>query len=223
MATLVTHSMLAADAKFASGTRCTFNQATAPVNWTKEVGAAYNEAALRIVNGGAVSSGGTANFSSVFTSKTPAGTIANTTAGGTITGITVSAGTLAGTLGTLTDNSVALTEAQMPSHWHEILQTGRLLATPASHPTAYGYAVTGVTTITYALGAGASVSANNATAAHGGSAGHSHGLSGAPGISGSPSVTNQGTFTGTAHNHTFTGTAIDFAVKYVDIIIAQRD
>jgi hypothetical protein len=32
-----------------------------------------------------------------------------------------------------------------------------------------------------------------------------------------------GSFTGTAHNHTFTGTAINLAVSYVDLIIASKD
>ena len=35
--------------------------------------------------------------------------------------------------------------------------------------------------------------------------------------------TFSGSFTGTAHNHPFTGTAIDLAVQYVDVIIAQKD
>lgn len=43
------------------------------------------------------------------------------------------------------------------------------------------------------------------------------------GSTGSFGATTTSTATGGAHNHTFTGTAIDLAVKYVDVIIATKD
>jgi microcystin-dependent protein len=52
---------------------------------------------------------------------------------------------------------------------------------------------------------------NNTNNAGGGGS-HSHGFS-------APS----GSFSGTAHNHTFTGTAINLAVSYVDVIIATKN
>lgn len=50
---------------FPTGTRMIFQQTSAPTGWTKEIGAAYNDIALRVVTG-VVASGGTAVFSSVF-------------------------------------------------------------------------------------------------------------------------------------------------------------
>jgi len=37
------------------------------------------------------------------------------------------------------------------------------------------------------------------------------------------SFSGSGSFSGTAHNHSFTGTAINLAVQYVDVIIATKD
>lgn len=48
-----------------SGTRMTFQQTAAPTFWTKEAGAAYNDAALRFTTG-AVATGGADAFSSHF-------------------------------------------------------------------------------------------------------------------------------------------------------------
>jgi microcystin-dependent protein len=55
-----------------STTRIMFQQTTAPVGWTKETNAAYNDVALRVVTG-SVSNGGADTFSTVFgASKTTA-------------------------------------------------------------------------------------------------------------------------------------------------------
>ncbi len=59
-----------------SGTRLLFVQTNAPTGWTKDT--TQNDKALRVVSGSA-SSGGTTAFSTVFTSRTPAGTVGNTT------------------------------------------------------------------------------------------------------------------------------------------------
>lgn len=48
---------------FESGTRMLFQQSTAPTGWTKD--ASHNDKALRVVSG-AVSSGGSVNFSTLF-------------------------------------------------------------------------------------------------------------------------------------------------------------
>ena len=40
----------------------------------------------------------------------------------------------------------------------------------------------------------------------------------------SHSINSHGhTFTGSAHNHSFSGTSINMAVRYLDVIIAQKD
>lgn len=54
---------------FPPGTRIVFQQTFAPTGWTKEVGSTYADNALRI-NIGAVTQGGTANFSTVFQART---------------------------------------------------------------------------------------------------------------------------------------------------------
>jgi hypothetical protein len=56
-----------------SGTRMSFQQTTAPTGWTKEVGAAYDNASLRLVTG-AAGTGGADAFTTVFgTGKTSGG------------------------------------------------------------------------------------------------------------------------------------------------------
>lgn len=69
------NDVFAADdaSEFIAGTRMTFNQTSAPTGWTKETGAAYNNAALRIVTGTA-GTGGADAFTTVFTgSRSTAG------------------------------------------------------------------------------------------------------------------------------------------------------
>lgn len=74
---------------FASGTVMLFAQTAAPTGWTKSV--AHNDKALRVVSGTA-SSGGSTAFTTVFASRTPAGTI--------------------------TGGATTLTESQIPAHYH---------------------------------------------------------------------------------------------------------
>jgi hypothetical protein len=69
---------------FEAGTRLAFQQSAAPTGWTIETGAAYNNAALRIITSGTAGTGGTAAFTTAFTSRTPAGTVATTNAGTTL-------------------------------------------------------------------------------------------------------------------------------------------
>lgn len=49
-----------------AGTRMPFQQTTPPTGWTKEVGAAYNDAALRLVTGAVTPTGGADVFTTVF-------------------------------------------------------------------------------------------------------------------------------------------------------------
>lgn len=130
---------------FPAGTAMLFVQTSAPTGWTKST--THNDKALRVVNG-AASSGGSTAFTSVFASRTPAGTVGSTT----------------------------LTTSQIPSHTHSI-STGS------------------------AFGSGRILQGTTATTDQ---------TSGATGGGGS-------------HDHSFTGTAMDFAVQYVDVIIATKD
>lgn len=150
----VTAAKIAAGAAgFPAGTAMLFAQTAAPTGWTKST--THDNKALRVVSGTA-GSGGTTAFTSVFTSRTPTGTVGSTT----------------------------LAESQMPSHTHQL-----------------GYAGgSGTTGPNNTLGA--------ATPPYGGL------LFG---------VTTYPTGGGGAHNHSFTGTALDFNVQYVDVIIAVKD
>ena len=74
---------------FAPGTAMLFAQTAAPTGWTKST--THNNKALRVVSGTA-GSGGTAAFTTVFTNRTPAGSV-------TVDGTT-------------------LTESQIPAHTH---------------------------------------------------------------------------------------------------------
>lgn len=67
---------IAAAEEIASGTVMLFAQTAAPTGWTKST--THNDKSLRVVSGTA-SSGGSTAFSTVFASKTPAGTVGNTT------------------------------------------------------------------------------------------------------------------------------------------------
>ena len=78
----------------AGGSLMLFQQTTAPTNWTK--GTTHNNKALRVVTGTATPGGSTA-FTSVFASRTPAGSVS------------VSGGTV---------GNHTLTTPQIPSHTH---------------------------------------------------------------------------------------------------------
>ena len=63
---------------FPVGTRMLFQQTTPPTGWTKEAGAAYNDATLRFTTGTAAT-GGSASFNTTFASRTFTGTVGNDT------------------------------------------------------------------------------------------------------------------------------------------------
>lgn len=107
-------------APFPSGTVMLFQQTAAPTGWTKSV--THNDKALRVVNGTA-SSGGTTAFSSVFTSRTPAGTVSSSSGPVTISG------PISGTVG-----STTLTASQIPAHTHSynVVGAGSGLASGAN-------------------------------------------------------------------------------------------
>jgi microcystin-dependent protein len=170
---------------FATGTRMSFQQTSAPTGWTKDTTAAINDSALRFVTG-AVVNGGSEAFSTAFGSKAVSGSVS----------VTVGAGSLAVGAGTFAVAATTLSTAQMPSHTH----TAHMQVNSAG---------------SYAPGSYGSQAyfTDGNTGAQGGGGSHTHALSGAPSISGAPAVTSQ----------TFTGTAINLAVKYYDFIIASKD
>ena len=164
-----------------AGTVMIFGQTAAPTGFTKDT-TNFNNSALRVVTG-TVSSGGSVDFTTAFASQAVAGTIANTTATGSvsITAITATAG------------ATTLSTSQIPSHTHR-------------YPNGGG----GIIGSNFLSGRGF----DQSTEATGGGGSHDHAFSFSSGTA---------SFTGTAHNHTFTGTAINLAVRYVDVIRATKD
>lgn len=136
---------------FPVGTRMVFQQTTPPTGWTKETGAAYDDAALRFETG-TIGTGGSQSFNTTFASRTFTGTVGNDT----------------------------------PS-----------VAKTASHP--HG----GVP---------------NAAAT---GSGNFSGGGGAPYI-GSPTVNTDSAGSSSAHDHALTMNAASFAVKYVEMCVAQK-
>jgi hypothetical protein len=189
--------------EFASGTALTFNQTSAPTGWTKLT--TNDNAALRVVSG-SVSTGGSVDFTTAFASQTPAGTVSTL-----ITNVS-------GTIGNTT-----LTTSQIPSHTHTFSgQTGGQSANHTHNTYDWGNNVGGLFVQNSAGGYYYNAASNFASGTV--SSDHSHGYSG----------TTSGTGDGGSHNHTFTftsaivssgftGTAINLAVKYVDVIIATKN
>jgi hypothetical protein len=190
-----------------AGTAMIFKQTSAPTGWTKVT--TDNDAALRVVSGTA-GTGGTAGFTSVFASRTPAGSISSTTA---TNQNTTAGGSLSSTTVTGSASATTLAESQMPSHKHPVKNvsgSGNTLGYSSPDCPRHGNAgywnYNGPDVPSFPTG---------------GSGSHNHGLS---------TDAHSHTFTGTAHSHTqdahshtFTGTAMDFAVKYVDVIVATKN
>ena len=205
---------------FASGTKMLFQQTSAPTGWTKITSSVDNKA-LRVVSGTA-SSGGNQAFTSAFASRTPAGNVGssgNSTASfsGSVSGNTGNSGANTSNVSTGGNvNNHTLSSNQMPSHSHSIFSY-------------YGDQYDNRQGNNWASGMtnnGQNVNTNNT----GGGGSHSHGFSGS---SHSHSVNNHthsfsGNFSGNTGNHThnagsFSGTAMDFAVQYLDVIICSKD
>lgn len=189
-----------------SGTVMLFGQTAAPTGFTKLT--TNDNAALRVVSGTA-STGGTVNFTTAFASQAVAGTVGtsgSTTATGTVGNTTLTTTTMPSHAHSVSDPSHAHSVYD-PSHNHTWPggNDGATNSGPWTGPVGYaagttGYSGTGIGI--YGAYTGISVSANGSSGAH------NHGL------------------TMDAHTHTggtFTGTAINLAVKYVDIIMATKD
>jgi hypothetical protein len=154
---LTSASSGAAPSAFPIGTLMLFQQTAAPTGWTKQT--THDNKALRVVSGTA-SSGGSAAFTTAFTSQAVAGSIS----------VSVGAGSLAVGAGTFAVGATTLSTAQMPSHAH----------------TYYGGLVNG----NGVQGSSFNNNSFTNTGSTGGGGSHTHSLTGAPTISGSPSVTS---------------------------------
>lgn len=137
------------------GTKTFFAQSSAPRGWTKTTDSSYNDRALRLVTGSVGPTGGTTDFTSVFTSRTIA-------------------------QANLPNVSLSGTAASSGSHSHTVTSVSDSTV-DTSGAGAAAYAITRSTSVDGA---------------------HTHTVSVSLGGS---------------------GTAMDFAVKYVDAILATKD
>jgi hypothetical protein len=110
---------------------------------------------------------------------------------------TTAGGSVSITSVTGTAGATTLSTPQIPSHNHALLR----VAAPGGSTGASG-------------SPGVSGPLDLITSSTGGNGSHDHPFSFSGG---------SGSFTGTAHNHTFTGTAINLAVQYIDVIRATKD
>jgi hypothetical protein len=189
------------------GTNVTmWHQATSPVGWTKVT--THNNKSLRVVSGTGGGSGGTSVFTSVFASRTPAGSVSvsgsnsgggvsNTTAGGSVSG--------SNSGGSVSDTTLAT--SQIPSHQHSYSQWNTANGTAAGS------------------GRAGALTGSDNTGNTGGGGAHGHGFT-------NPSWS--GSFTGSSHGHSYTnaswsgsgsfsGSAMDFDVQYIDMILCSFD
>lgn len=147
-----------------------FQQSTAPTNWTKQT--THDNKALRVVSGTATPGGSTA-FTSVFASRTPAGTVSVSVSGGSV-------------------GNTTLSTPQIPSHTHSI-DRGADFPGGGPIPGLVEDTIEGVDT------------PNVNTGSTGGGGAHNH------------------PFTVGSASGSFSGSALDFAVQYVDIIICSKN
>jgi len=154
-----------------AGTVMLFFQAAAPTGWTKST--THNNKAIRIVSGSGGVSAGSTGFTTVFTSRTPSGTVS---VSGSNTGGSVSSHTL--------------TTAEIPSHTHTINDPGHSHATYATDDGGRNDNTTAQGGQTYLQGGYNTLSATTGISINssGGGGGHTHGFTN-PSWSGSASFT----------------------------------
>lgn len=197
-------------AGFPTSTAMLFVQTAAPTGWTKST--THDNKALRIVSGSA-SSGGSVAFTTAFASQTPAGTVSVSVSAGTL-GVGIGTLAVANTTatGTLSGGSVGnttLSTTQIPSHNHTLQRAAGCGCSNG----AFGPAQLTIGNATSASTGGGGSHNHTFTAPTFSGTAHNHTLSGSPTISGAPSVTSA----------TFSGSAINLAVQYVDVIIATKN
>lgn len=219
---IIPNPSIATGGGFASGTALLFPMANSPSGWTKQT--AQNDKAIRVVSGttGGTAGGGAQSFSQCFSSTR------------TVTG---------------TVDGHALSAAEMPVHAHT--QQGTFTTGNVSNDHTHtwsGSANTGgrstghthtnasdgnnFVTAGGTLGSGSGLGYKQTAGTNYDDRDHIHGVSMSGTTSGiSANHTHQVTLTGatanagsgTAHVHTFTSAATDFAVQYLDVILATKD
>ena len=199
-----------------TGTRMTFRNTLPPTSWTKETNSAYNDAALRLATG-TVTLGGSSPFLTVFptTQKAVQGSVNQVQSSVSVAQNTVAPALNSQTSSTPTNpttpwQSVTLTTAQIPTHDHQYTRHPNGAARGmALQPGARGIAYQ---VSDFATDANSAVSGHN----HSFSVAHTHAHPGSATQHSHP-ISSLG-----PHNHGFTTTSQNFAISYVDIIIAIK-
>jgi len=186
-----------------AGTVVVFYQAAAPTGWTQVT--SQNDAALRVVSGTGGTAGGTVGFTTAFASQAVSGSVSISTATGTV-------------------GDTALTTAQLPAHSHGV--------TDPTH--AHGvYDPTHVHGLPGNLVSGIGAPGTGSVGQVGPIGGPTYAAYTGIGIYGAATgISIQNTGSGATHAHsltmdaqsgTFTGTAINLAVKYINTIICSKN
>jgi hypothetical protein len=214
--TVQSSSFASGASEFASGTKLLFQQTASPTGWTKVT--ANDNAALRVVSG-AASTGGSVNFTTAFASQAVAGTVGTS-------GSTTATGTVGNTTLTTTTMPSHAHSVSDPTHAHSLYDPGHAHTMPIY---TYDYAWEGQAGKQWVAGGRDNSGANYIYPGTSG-AGTGMGVYGAAtgiGVSANgSSAAHNHSLTMDAHTHTggtFTGTAINLAVKYVDAIVATKD
>lgn len=161
-----TNFQILSGASVPAGSKAVFVQAGCPVGWTQDT--TNNDRALRLVSGTGGGTGGTTAFSTVFASRTPAGTVGNTT----------------------------LTANQIPAHQHFIAASATSAVNLSNTTTLATFGQAGDGESKYLLAGDAAAATLGLSSSVGG---------------------------GQAHNHSFTGNAMDFAVNFVNVIVCTKN
>lgn len=195
--------------EFPAGTTIVFYQASAPPGWVQV--SSVDNAALRMVGGaGGGTSGGTTDFTTAFGSYTPSGSVSVSLSGLFLSGASTNdvnqtpSGSV--NLSGLSVSGTSIATSQMPSHDHQYQQR------PPGGPGLVGQGNIGNNTTAAVTGTGGNGSHNHSVSGSGSFSGnnmsHSHNVSGS--VSGNAS----GSFSGTA--------TTQFAVKYINVIVATK-
>jgi hypothetical protein len=192
---------------FPAGTAMLFKQTAAPTGWTKVT--TDDNAALRVVSG-TVGTGGTVGFTTAFASQTPTGSVN--------TSISAVSGSVSVTLSTAGSvSATTLTTAQMPAHRHSALSGGAGSSArgfgESGSACFLGYINSGTKTYFDIANAGGSQTLLQNT---GSDNSHTHGFT-------NPTYTGAFSFSSGSASSSFSGSAINLAVKYVDVIVATKN
>ena len=170
-----------------SGTRMLFQQETAPVGWTKQ---ALDNMALRVVSGTPTIVSDQQDFTTVFSSASVSGSVAET----------------------------ILTVDQMPSHSHGVTDDGHPHTCDVNDPghrhTVNAARVSGDTQSGGGDDEAQNETVNTSTKKTGITVTAELGVTG---------IQIQSNGASTGHTHGFAGAALDLAINYVDVIVAEKD